>query len=117
MLHIWDTGTSLIGRQPMAERFDEYVDQFTLGGGPFGITMNLRKSSATPPSAGTQPPAEDIGTIRMSLEHFKTMAFLMKRHTDRLEREMGVSIPLPVQLMNVLKIAPEDWDSFWKRVD
>ncbi len=101
----------------MSEIFDEYVDQFTIGGGPYGVILNLKKSSSTPPAPGSSPQADDIGTIRMSLEHFKMMAFIIKRQVDDIERELGVEIPLPVKLMNALKIAPEDWQSFWKRSD
>jgi hypothetical protein len=98
----------------VSEVFDEYIDQFTMGGGPYGVIVNLKKSSPKPVAPGSSPQAEDIGTIRMSLEHFKMMTFIMKRQVDDLERQMGVEIPLPVQVMNALKIAPEDWQAFWK---
>ena len=39
----------------------------------------------------------------------------MKRQIDDIEGQLGVEISLPVQLINMLKIAPEDWNSFWKR--
>ena len=112
-MQIYNAGTSLPWRQVMSELFDEYIDQFTLGGGPFGIILNLKKTSVTPPTPGTVPQAVDIGTIRMSLEHFKMMTFLMKRQVDDMEKQLGVDIPLPIQLMNALKIAPEDWQHFW----
>ena len=95
--------------------FDEYVDQFTLGGGPYWIVLNLKKSSPKPVAPGSTPQAEDIGAVRMSLEHFKMMAFIMKRQVDDIESQLGIDIPLPVQLMNAQKIAPEDWQMFWKR--
>ncbi|MBI2328137.1 MAG: hypothetical protein HYU85_00545 [Chloroflexi bacterium] len=98
----------------MAEPFDEYVDQFTIGGGPYGVVLNLKKSSPKPAAPGSSPQAEDIGAIRMSLEHFKMMAFIIKRQVDEIEKQLGVEIPLPVQLMNALKIAPEDWQAFWR---
>jgi len=101
----------------MPELFDEYVDQFTMGGGPYGVVLNLKRSSPKPVAPGSAPQAEDIGAIRMSLEHFKMMVFIMKRQVDDIERQLGVEIPLPVQLMNALKIAPEDWQGFWKRSD
>jgi hypothetical protein len=115
MLHISDAGTSLVGRQFMRDVFDEYVDQFTLGGGPYGVILNLKRSSSTPAAVGTTPPPEDVGTVRMSLEHLKMMTFVMKRQVDEIEANFGVEIPIPVQLMNAMKIAPEDWQAFWKR--
>ena len=101
----------------MSDIFDEYIDQFNIGGGPYGVILNLKKSSSKPVAVGSSPQAEDIGTIRMSLEHFKMMTFIMKRQVDDIETQLGVEIPLPVKLMNALKIAPEDWQHFWKRSD
>lgn len=116
MLWIHDYGTELAERRrTMSELFDEYVDQFTLGGGPYGVVLNLKKSSPKPVAPGSIPQSEDIGTIRMSLEHFKMMTFIMKRQVDEIESQLGIDIPLPVQLMNALRIAPEDWQKFWKR--
>lgn len=117
MIQFYDVGTDLCGRQLMSDIFDEYVDQFTMGGGPYGVVLNLKKSSPKPLAPGSSPQAEDIGTIRMSLEHFKMMAFIMKRQVDDIERQLGVEIPLPVSLMNALKIAPEDWQAFWRHSD
>jgi len=51
----------------------------------------------------------------MSLEHFKLMAFLMKRNIDEIEGQLGIEIPLPLQVMDALKIAPADWQKFWQR--
>ncbi len=115
MMHIYDTGTCLIRRQSMSETFDEYIDQFTLGGGAYGIVLNFKKSSSEPAAPGNVPQADDIGTIRMSLEHFKVMIFVMKRQMDDIEEQFGIEIPLPVQVMNSLKIAPEDWSGFWRK--
>ena len=99
----------------MGEPFDEYVDQFTLGGGVYGVALNFRKSSPKPVAPGSSPGTEDIGTIRMSLEHFKVMTYIMKRQVDDIETQFGVEIPIPHSLMNNLKIAPEDWQKFWHR--
>lgn len=99
----------------MDEQFDEYVDQFTLAAGAYGIALNFKKSSPKPIAPGSIPSADDIGTIRMSLEHFKMMAFIIKRQVDEIEGQLGVEISIPVQLMNALKIAPEDWNTFWKK--
>lgn len=99
----------------MSEHFDEYVDQFTLGGGAYGISLNFRRSNPKPVAPGTDPGAEEVGTLRMSLEHFKLMAFIMKRQVDEIETRFGIDVQLPVQLMNALRIAPEDWAKFWNR--
>jgi hypothetical protein len=115
MLYIYDAGTSLIRRENMGELFDEYIDQYQLSGGAYGISMNFRRSSPKPSAPGSSPEFIEIGTVRMSLEHFKIMAFLMKRQIDDIERQFGIEIPIPIQVMNGLKISPDDWSEFWKR--
>ena len=99
----------------MPEPFDEYIDQFTLGGGALGLSLNFQRSSPKPSAPGSTPSAHEVGSIRMGLEHFKVMAFLMKRQVEDVEGQLGIVIPIPVGLMNALKIAPEDWDNFWKK--
>lgn len=99
----------------MTEPFDEYVDQFTLGGGVYGVSLNFLRTPPKPSAPGSMPQAEEIGTLRMSLEHFKVMAFLMKRQIDEVEEQLGIEIPIALQLINALKIAPEDWRKFWQR--
>ena len=99
----------------MDEPFDEYVDQYTLGGGAYGISVNFRRTSPKPSAPGSSPEVIEVGTVRMSLEHFKVMAFLMKRQVDDIERQFQIEIPIPIQIMHSLKIAPDDWKEFWQR--
>jgi len=99
----------------MVEPFDEYIDQFAITAGVYGISLNFRRSGPKPVAPGSMPPTDDVGTIRMSLEHFKIMTFLMKRNMDEIEGQLGVEIPLPFQVLNGLKIAPEEWQKFWQR--
>ncbi|MBI4338600.1 MAG: hypothetical protein HY680_01460 [Chloroflexi bacterium] len=98
----------------MAEPFDVYSDGYTLAGGPYGVTITFTKSGAKPVAPGSNPPMDDVGSIRMSWEHFKLMAFLMTRQVRQTEQQFGVQIPIPVQLLSSLKIAPEDWEHFWQ---
>jgi hypothetical protein len=96
------------------EPFDEYVDQFTMTAGPYGMIMNFKKSSAKPVPPGSVQQLEDVGSIRMSLEHFKVMTFIMKRHVHEIEGQLGAEIPIGGPVMHGLKIAPEDWQKFWQ---
>ena len=98
----------------MAETFDEYSDVFLLTTSPFGAALTFRRSPAVTASPGTTSQPEDVGVIRMSLEHLKMMAFIFKRQIDGVERNVGASIPIASSTLNQMKIAPEDWDSFWK---
>jgi hypothetical protein len=100
----------------MPEPFDEYIDQITMNINAYGIALNFRKTSAAPIMPGTAPAAIEIGTVRMSLEHFKVMAFMLKRQINEVESQLGISIPIPPQVLNSMRIAPEDWENFWKRI-
>jgi len=103
------------GRHMMIEPFDVYVDQVMLAISPYGVALNFRKSSPKPAAPGTVPQADDVGTIRMSLEHAKIMTFLIKRQLDEAQSSLGVDVQIPIRLMNDLRIAPEDWQKFWQR--
>lgn len=102
-------------RDKMPEPFDEYIDQLMLAISPYGVALTFKRSSGKPVAPGSVPLSEDVGTIRMSLEHMKVMTFLLKRHLDESQAQMGIDIPLPIRLMNELRIAPEDWQKFWQR--
>ncbi len=96
------------------EPIDVYSDSFQLNTGPFGVTLNFMVSSHAPPAPGTIPQSERLATVRMSLEHLKVMTFILTRQVLQHERETGVKIEIPVEVLNQLRIAQEDWQSFWR---
>ena len=97
----------------MPEPIDVHSDQFQVTVGPYGCTLNFSLTSPTPPAPGSAPQAERVASVRMSLEHLKVMTFILRRHLMEYERASGVSIPLPIQVLNSLQIGPEDWETFW----
>jgi len=99
----------------MSEPFDEYIDGFSFGAGPYGAALNFQRTAARPTAPGSMPRVEEVGSVRMSLEHLKMMAFVMKRQVDDVEKQLGIEIPVAFQLLNALKISPEDWQGFWQR--
>ncbi len=99
----------------MVEPIDVYCDQFQTTISPYGATLSFLISEPMPPAPGSSPKAERLATIRMSLEHLKTMAFIIRNQVRNHEQQTGTTIPIPVQVLNSLKIAPEDWDTFWKK--
>lgn len=99
----------------MAEPFDVYIDQFVVTLGVFGAALNFRLSSTRPVLPGSMPEAQDVGVVRMSLEHLKSMVFILKRQIDQFEQQAGVSIPIPIRALSQFQIAPEDWEKFWSR--
>ena len=88
-----------------------YSDQFMVSSGPYGVVINFRESPAEP-GPGKVP--DTVARIRMSYEHTKTMAFILCRHVKQIERNTGVSYPIPIKVLSELSIAPEDWENFWK---
>lgn len=99
----------------MSEKIDVYADQFQVNTGPFGSTLNFLVSQPTPPAPGTTPQAELLVTIRTSLEHLKLMTFILRNQILTHEEQTSTTISIPIQVLNGLKISPEDWDAFWKR--
>ncbi len=98
----------------MLEPIDVYSDQFQLGLGPFGATMNFMVSNPKPPAPGTPPQAESLANIRTSMEHLKVIAFVIRRSLLDYEKRAGVKVEVPIQALNALQISPEDWESLWK---
>lgn len=88
-----------------------YSDQFMIAGGPYGAVINFAKS---PPEPGPGKVPEKVARVRTSYEHLKTMTFVLARHVKQIERENGVSYPIPSKVLSSLSIAKEDWDGFWE---
>ena len=61
----------------MKEPFDEFADQFTIVGGPYGVALSFRRSAGQPPALGTVVPSLDVGTVRLSRELAKRIAQVM----------------------------------------
>ncbi len=87
-----------------------YSDQFEIVGGPYGVTINFKK---TPPEPRMGAP-EVVSRTRMSWEHTKSMVYVMWRYVRKVEQESGVSYPVPMKVLSEQSIGREDWDSFWK---
>jgi hypothetical protein len=100
----------------MAESPDVYTDGLSLNIGPFGCVLNFGLSPAIAPAgAGAMP--QPVATVRMSLEHLKIMAFLIRRQLRDYERQTGVQVPVPQDVLNQLRIGREDWQECWHASD
>ena len=100
----------------MTEPIDVYSDSFQLHTSPYGATLNFMLSPSSPPAPGKTPQPETLATIRVSLEHLKLMTFVLRRQIMHHEQQSGVNIQVPTQLLNSMRISPDDWDSLWKIV-
>jgi hypothetical protein len=99
----------------MEEPLDVYSDQFQVLIGPWGCALNFSLSAAVPPTPGKVPEAKQVATIRMSTEHLKAMAFMIRRQIMEVEKQTGIKAEIPMQVLNSLGIALEDWNSLWNQ--
>lgn len=98
----------------MPEPIDVYSDQFQVNIGPYGCTLNFMITNPTPPAPGSAPQAERLASVRMSLEHLKVMTFMLRQQVLQYERQTAIRIQLPIDVLNSLRISPEDWESLWR---
>lgn len=96
-----------------SESFDVYADQFTVTITPFGANLSFAVREPHPSPSGA-PQSQNLGTIRMSVEHLKTMVMIVRRQILLVEGETGVRAEVPRNILNQLGIAPDDWDTFWQ---
>jgi hypothetical protein len=85
-----------------------YIDQFRVTVGPFGGAMTFGLSDPHPSPGQIQPP-QDTVRIRMSLEHMKVMAMLMKRQVKAYEEQTASPVNIPRQVYNNMGLSQEDW--------
>lgn len=98
----------------MPDPIDVYADQFQINVGPYGCVLNFLVSGPAAPAPGAAPQVERLASVRMSLEHLKTMTYILRRQVIEYERQAGVRIQLPQEVLNSLRIGREDWDTCWE---
>lgn len=86
---------------------DVYADQIMLTSNIYGVALSFLKSPPHP-SPGQQPQAALQVTVRMSVQHAKIMAMVLRKNLKNWERETS-EIQLPHEVYNQLGISPEDW--------
>lgn len=83
-----------------------YSDGVQFAVSPFTVAMGFTIAA---PGQGVQQPFK-AATVRMSLEHAKVMAILLRRQLKQFEESMGQDIPLHPMLYTQLGISrQEDW--------
>lgn len=95
------------------EPFEDYADAFTITITPFGANLSFAVREAHP-SSGKPPQIQHLGTIRMSVEHLKTMVMVIRRQILDVEDQTRVKAEVPRDILQQLRIAIEDWEAFWK---
>lgn len=97
----------------MPEPFDVYADAFIITLTPFGANLSFEIREAHP-SPNAPPPLRRLGTVRMSVEHLKLMAMMLRNQVRAMESQSGVRFEVDTRVLAQLGIGKEDWDSFWK---
>ena len=95
---------------PEHEVPDVYSDQFSMAQTPYGITfifsLTPSNPSALPGVAQTEPKA----IVRMSLEHAKVMAMMIRRNLQQYELEhLGDPIRVPPKILADLRLDQDEW--------
>ena len=84
-----------------------YSDGIQIGVSPFTVTLGFTVAPQAQP--GTQA-ATPVATIRMSLEHAKVMAIILRKQLKQFEQQLGQEIALPHPVYQQLGLSPkEDW--------
>lgn len=87
---------------------DVYTDTFQLALNPFGASLIFALSRPTLTPNRVELP-KDVTTIRMSLEHAKILAMMLRSNLVSYERTNGLEIAIPEQVYTQLGVAHEDW--------
>jgi hypothetical protein len=91
-----------------AEPFDIYADGAQVSVSPFTVTLSFTLAPPGPTTAGAVPIR--IGEIRMSQEHAKVMAIILRRQLKAYEDSSGQQIPVHPQVWQQLGLSrQEDW--------
>lgn len=90
------------------EKFDFYANAVNVATGIYDVTLHFKSETpAGPPSApGTPPPLEVSSEcfVKMSPQHAKALAILLRKHVVEYEKSFKVTLPVPE---NISKIADE----------
>jgi Protein of unknown function (DUF3467). len=92
----------------MDEDYPEvYTDGVEFQFSPYTVTLSF---TMAPVGRGATAPPERVANVRMSLEHAKILAILMRKNLKGVEDQLGAQIVLPSAVYQQLGISPqEDW--------
>jgi hypothetical protein len=91
----------------MPEIPEFYVDQFRINLTPYSAVVTFGLASPNPTTGQAQ--VEDTVLLRMSLEHMKIMAIIMKRNLKAYEEQTQATVNIPRAILNQLGLSQEDW--------
>jgi hypothetical protein len=84
-----------------------FSDSVQIGSSPFGVSLLF--TMAPNPTKGQQVPTV-VADVRMSPEHAKVLAIILRRHMLDYEQQLGRPLPIHPNVMKQLGLSPEeDW--------
>lgn len=103
----------------MPEALEVYSDVFWITLSPYTALFEfaMRGAPARGPAQEERPEEQrgrqkTVAFVRMSPEHAKVLAIVLRRHIQEYERQTGVTIDVPLPILEELRIPPEDWRQF-----
>ena len=97
--------------EPLAEI---YSDEMGISVGPLGCSLSFSSSPAPVIGPADEPPQPRRPVvIRLSLEHLKLMAYILRNQVRGFEQQSQVQIPITRQVLDQLAILPEQWEECW----
>jgi hypothetical protein len=85
-----------------------YVDQFRCTVSVYTAALTFGLLPPHPPPSGGRH-AADVCVLRMSPEHAKVLAMILRRAVQRFEEEVKCRIVIPATVLNSLGLSSEDW--------
>ena len=86
---------------------DLYTDSVQIQLSPFGALFVLM---LVPPGQGPNTVPEKLAHVRMSLEHAKVLAIMLRKQLQKFEHDMGDKIPIHPSVAQQVGISrQEDW--------
>ena len=98
----------------MAERFDVYSDSVGLSSSDWGSCLYINVQAVPESHGGAPSPIPmHLGTVRMSNEHLKAVAFMLRRQIQQHEARIGVTYQVSDQVLAAMQISKDEWAAFW----
>ena len=88
---------------------DIYVDNMQLTSGVYGVNITFGLTDPHPVSGTRSDQPEEKVRVRMSLQHAKNVAMMLRQNLKNYERGTGTSIQIPHNVFTGLGVAEEDW--------
>jgi hypothetical protein len=90
---------------------DYYTDRMRLTVTVFGVNITFGLGSPHPDQDDSNDliGVLELVRVRMSLEHAKIMAMLLKKQIKEYERQNETEVAIPKKVIEVLKLTDETW--------